>query len=174
MAKRRVVVKRLAAIHDLGAMDVLCTDKTGTLTEARITLAGHPDSSGADNPRVLDLAQGECGLAAGVPGPLDVAILSAGGTDYSGRWMMSPAISERRCLRAGGARRAAAADHEGRAGGGAGPLHERGDRGGRAPAGCHPARFAGLRPGYEKASAGLRMLAVATRPLAAEQASPRG
>jgi Mg2+-importing ATPase len=38
MAKRQVIVKRLAAIHDLGAMDVLCTDKTGTLTEARITL----------------------------------------------------------------------------------------------------------------------------------------
>ena len=35
MARRKVVVKRLAAIHDLGAMDVLCTDKTGTLTEAR-------------------------------------------------------------------------------------------------------------------------------------------
>jgi Mg2+-importing ATPase len=35
LADRRVIVKRLAAIHDLGAMDVLCTDKTGTLTESR-------------------------------------------------------------------------------------------------------------------------------------------
>ena len=35
LAARRVIVKRLAAIHDLGAMDVLCTDKTGTLTELR-------------------------------------------------------------------------------------------------------------------------------------------
>ena len=38
-ARRQVVVKRLSAIHDLGAMDVLCTDKTGTLTEARIGAA---------------------------------------------------------------------------------------------------------------------------------------
>ena len=37
MAKDRVIVKRLAAIHDLGSMDVLCTDKTGTLTEARMS-----------------------------------------------------------------------------------------------------------------------------------------
>src|SRR5262249_18351115 len=35
LAQHRVIVKRLAAIHDLGAMDVLCTDKTGTLTEAK-------------------------------------------------------------------------------------------------------------------------------------------
>ena len=38
LAQRRVIAKRLAAIHDLGAMDVLCTDKTGTLTEAKIRL----------------------------------------------------------------------------------------------------------------------------------------
>jgi Mg2+-importing ATPase len=38
MAKRKVIVKRLSAIHDLGAMNVLCTDKTGTLTEAKIKL----------------------------------------------------------------------------------------------------------------------------------------
>ena len=56
MARAQVVVKRLAAIHDLGAMDVLCTDKTGTLTEARIALVGHPGPDGADSPRVLELA----------------------------------------------------------------------------------------------------------------------
>ena len=38
MAKRKVIVKRLSAIHDVGAMNVLCTDKTGTLTEAKIKL----------------------------------------------------------------------------------------------------------------------------------------
>jgi Mg2+-importing ATPase len=42
MAAARVVVKRMSAIHDLGEMDVLCTDKTGTLTEAKIALVGHP------------------------------------------------------------------------------------------------------------------------------------
>ena len=56
MADRKVIVKRLAAIHDLGSMDVLCTDKTGTLTEARIELAQHLDASGHDSARVLQLA----------------------------------------------------------------------------------------------------------------------
>ena len=46
LAARRVIVKRLAAIHDLGAMDVLCTDKTGTLTESEIKLAAHVDQAG--------------------------------------------------------------------------------------------------------------------------------
>ena len=46
MAKKRVIVKRLAAIQDLGSMDVLCTDKTGTLTEAKIRLERHVDAQG--------------------------------------------------------------------------------------------------------------------------------
>ena len=46
MAKKQVIVKRLAAIHNLGSMDVLCTDKTGTLTEARIRLEQHLDPQG--------------------------------------------------------------------------------------------------------------------------------
>lgn len=77
MARRRVVVKRLAAIHDLGAMDVLCTDKTGTLTAARITLA---DTVGADGKRAdgaLDLGAVNAGLAAGTPSALDAAIMAA-------------------------------------------------------------------------------------------------
>lgn len=77
MARRRVVVKRLAAIHDLGAMDVLCTDKTGTLTEARIALADATGPEGMPSPRVLHLAALNAGLASGVPTALDVAILQA-------------------------------------------------------------------------------------------------
>ena len=46
MSRQKVLVKRLAAIHDLGSMDVLCTDKTGTLTEARIGLEQHLDPLG--------------------------------------------------------------------------------------------------------------------------------
>ena len=46
MSRRKVIVKRLAAIQDLGSMDVLCTDKTGTLTEARIRLEQHVDRAG--------------------------------------------------------------------------------------------------------------------------------
>ena len=46
MAKKRVIVKRLASIQNLGSMDVLCTDKTGTLTEAKIKLEQHVDAKG--------------------------------------------------------------------------------------------------------------------------------
>ena len=49
MAKRKVIVKRLSAIHDLGAMNVLCTDKTGTLTEATIKLMRTIDGHGAES-----------------------------------------------------------------------------------------------------------------------------
>ncbi|MFO1097392.1 MAG: magnesium-translocating P-type ATPase [Xanthobacteraceae bacterium] len=75
MARRKVVVKRLAAIHDLGGMDVLCTDKTGTLTEARISLIGHPGSDGTERPRVLELAAVNSRLESGIRSPLDDAIL---------------------------------------------------------------------------------------------------
>jgi len=71
MAAKQVVVKRLAAIHDLGAMDVLCTDKTGTLTDARIILA---DST---SPETLAMAALNAGLMGGVPTPIDAAILAA-------------------------------------------------------------------------------------------------
>ncbi len=77
MAPKRVVVKRLAAIHDLGAMDVLCTERTGTLTEARIALADTTGSDGAPSSRALGLAALNAGLASGVPTALDAAILEA-------------------------------------------------------------------------------------------------
>ncbi|MCS6067441.1 hypothetical protein LNO81_10895 [Klebsiella variicola subsp. variicola] len=56
MAKRKVVVKRLNAIQNLGAMDVLCTDKTGTLTQDKIILEHHVDTHGQKNQSVLALA----------------------------------------------------------------------------------------------------------------------
>ena len=75
--RRRVIVKRLAAIHDLGAMDVLCTDKTGTLTEAGIRLTGHVDASGEDsNQGVCDLAYLNSLFESGIKSPLDDAILA--------------------------------------------------------------------------------------------------
>jgi Mg2+-importing ATPase len=75
MAAKRVVVKRLAAIHDLGAMDVLCTDKTGTLTEAHIRLVGHPGPDGKDSARVLTLAGVNSCFESGIRSPLDEAIV---------------------------------------------------------------------------------------------------
>lgn len=85
MAKKRVIVKRLAAIHDLGAMDVLATDKTGTLTRAEIALVGHVDAEGAPSERVLDLAAVNARFEAGLRSPLDAAILKAAGGEASPR-----------------------------------------------------------------------------------------
>ena len=53
MSRRKVVVKRLNAIQNFGAMDVLCTDKTGTLTRDRIILEHHIDVTGAGDNEVL-------------------------------------------------------------------------------------------------------------------------
>ena len=71
MSRKQVIVKRLSAIDDLGSMDVLCSDKTGTLTEARIKLVRevdikrarqrHRDADGANQRRVRDRAQESVG-----------------------------------------------------------------------------------------------------------------
>lgn len=75
MAAKRVIVKQLASIQNLGSMDVLCTDKTGTLTEARIHLERHVDSLGRDSKRVLELAYLNSFFETGLKSPLDDAIL---------------------------------------------------------------------------------------------------
>jgi Mg2+-importing ATPase len=76
MARAKVVVKRLSSIHDLGQMDILCTDKTGTLTEARIALVGHPGIDGADDERVVELAAVNARFETGLRSPLDDALLA--------------------------------------------------------------------------------------------------
>lgn len=83
LADRRVIVKQLASIHNLGAMDVLCTDKTGTLTEARIRLMRHMDSSGAESARAFELAYLNSRFETGLKSPLDDAILEGGKFDIS-------------------------------------------------------------------------------------------
>ena len=75
MARRKVIVKRLAAIHDLGSMSVLCTDKTGTLTEARIRLERHVDLAGRDSARVLQLVYLNSRFDTGLRTPMDEAVL---------------------------------------------------------------------------------------------------
>ncbi|MCX5479116.1 magnesium-translocating P-type ATPase [Kaistia geumhonensis] len=77
MARRKVVVKRLAAIHDLGAMDILCTDKTGTLTEARIAHVASLGWTGAGSARVAGLAALNARFVGGLRNNLDQAILAA-------------------------------------------------------------------------------------------------
>lgn len=76
MAARQVVVKRLSAIHDLGAMDVLCTDKTGTLTEAKIVHTGSFGVDGAESLRTTQLARLNSRFASGMRSGLDDALLA--------------------------------------------------------------------------------------------------
>jgi len=83
MAKKRVIVKRLAAIQNLGSMDVLCTDKTGTLTEAKIRLEQHVDPQGQPSARVLELAYLNSFFETGLKSPLDEAILAHENIDVS-------------------------------------------------------------------------------------------
>ena len=75
MSKKSVIVKRLAAIHDFGAMDVLCTDKTGTLTEARISLVDHTGINGCASNRTLELAMVNSSFSSGIRSPLDQAVI---------------------------------------------------------------------------------------------------
>ena len=81
LARRRVIVKWLPAIHNLGAMDVLCTDKTGTLTAARIKLMRHVEPMGQESERVFELAFLNSHFETGLKSPLDNAILEHGRFD---------------------------------------------------------------------------------------------
>jgi len=84
MARKDVIVKRLSAIHDFGSMDVLCSDKTGTLTEAHIKLIRQVDLTGAESRNVLQLAYINAAFETGLKSPLDQAILEAQPIDLAG------------------------------------------------------------------------------------------
>ena len=75
MSKKRVIVKRLNAIQNFGAMDVLCTDKTGTLTQDHIILKLHLDIRGDDSERVLEYAYLNSHYQSGLKNTLDLAVL---------------------------------------------------------------------------------------------------
>ncbi len=75
MSKKGVIVKRLASIQNFGSMDILCTDKTGTLTENKIALFSHIGSDGEDNDKVLAYAFLNSFYQTGLKSPLDEAIL---------------------------------------------------------------------------------------------------
>lgn len=83
MARRKVIVKRLSAIHDLGAMDVLCTDKTGTLTEATIKLVRTIDGHGGESALAYTYACVNSRFESGMKSPLDEAIVAAHPFDIS-------------------------------------------------------------------------------------------
>ncbi|MDR6937820.1 magnesium-translocating P-type ATPase [Luteibacter sp. 3190] len=76
MSKRKVVVKRLNAIQNFGAMDVLCTDKTGTLTLDKIVLERHVDLAGGDSDEALDYGYLNSRFQTGLRNLMDKAVLA--------------------------------------------------------------------------------------------------
>ena len=75
MARKDVIVKRLNAIQNFGAIDVLCTDKTGTLTQDKVILERHTDIHGDEDERVLEFAWLNSHHQTGLKNLLDVAVL---------------------------------------------------------------------------------------------------
>lgn len=75
MAKRKVLVKQLSTIEDFGSIDILCSDKTGTLTEGEIILDRHVDVQGKDDENVLRMVYLNSYFEAGIKSPLDDAVL---------------------------------------------------------------------------------------------------
>jgi Mg2+-importing ATPase len=75
MSRRKVIVKKLPAIQNLGAMDVLCTDKTGTLTQDKVALLRHLDVEGNECEEVLEYAYLNSHFQTGLKNLLDRAVL---------------------------------------------------------------------------------------------------
>jgi len=78
MSKKKVIVKRLNSIQNFGAMDVLCTDKTGTITQGKIILEKHLDVRGNPSERVLHYGYINSYYQTGLKNMMDEAILGHG------------------------------------------------------------------------------------------------
>ena len=75
MSRKKVIVKRLNAIQNFGAMDILCTDKTGTLTQDKVILEKHVDITGKEDEQVLEFAYLNSHYQSGLKNLLDIAVL---------------------------------------------------------------------------------------------------
>lgn len=78
LAKKKTLVKNISSIQNLGSIDILCTDKTGTLTENRIVLQEYIDASGKSNMNVLKYAYLNSFYSTGIKNLVDKAILNYG------------------------------------------------------------------------------------------------
>src|SRR5207247_1928700 len=76
MARGKAIVKRREAIENLGTMDILCTDKTGSLTRGAVELEQHVDPFGRESEQALRWACVNSALETGIRSPLDAAILA--------------------------------------------------------------------------------------------------
>ena len=107
MSRKKVIVKRLNSIQNFGAMDVLCTDKTGTITEGKIVLEKLLDVSGHESDRILEFAYLNSYFQTGLKNLMDVAVLnhpdlkeSSNAVDATIRRLMrSPSISRANACR---------------------------------------------------------------------------
>jgi len=81
MAGLKVIVKRLSAIENFGSMNVLCTDKTGTITQGKITLAKAADINGDESDKTFRLAYLNAHFESGFSNPIDEAIRNFGSPD---------------------------------------------------------------------------------------------
>jgi Mg2+-importing ATPase len=84
MALEKVIVKRLAAIENFGSMNVLCCDKTGTLTEGRVRVHAYEDIEGRENEKILLYAYLNAFYETGFTNPIDAAIRSHREWDLTG------------------------------------------------------------------------------------------
>ena len=83
MAKEKVVVKHINSIQNFGAMDVLCTDKTGTLTQDKVVLIKHLDIHGEDDDRVLERAYLNSLFQSGLKNLIDRAVIEHAHSDHA-------------------------------------------------------------------------------------------
>jgi len=77
MASRQVIVKRLSSIENFGSMDILCSDKTGTITKGKVVLNDTLDAEGNHSDKVLQYAWVNASLQQGFANPIDEAICCA-------------------------------------------------------------------------------------------------
>lgn len=95
MSKKKVIVKKLNAIQNFGAMDILCTDKTGTLTENRVVLMRYLNAEGVESERVLNLAYCNSYFQTGLKSLMDDAIIEKKEAKFKDNALANTTIEER-------------------------------------------------------------------------------